>query len=102
MRDARSSVTVRIAGEEHVLKSAAEPEYTSQCAQFLDDQVTALRRVARLPDTHRAIVLAALSVVDQHFRTVAELEALRAEVAGRATALAERLEQKAGGTDPTS
>ncbi|MDE0393960.1 MAG: cell division protein ZapA [Gammaproteobacteria bacterium] len=102
MRDARSSVTVRIAGEEHVLKSAAEPEYTSQCAQFLDDQVTALRRVARLPDTHRAIVLAALSVVDQHFRTVAELEALRAEVAGRATALAERLEQNAGGTDPTS
>lgn len=102
MPDARSSVTVRIAGEEHVLRSAAEPAYTSRCAQFLDDQVTAIRRVARLPDTHRAILLAALSVVDQHFRTVAELEALRAEVTDRATALAERLEETAGGADPAS
>lgn len=102
MRDTRSSVTVRIAGEEHILRSAAEPEYTTRCAQFLDDQVTAIRSVARLPDTHRAIVLAALSVVDQHLRTVAELEALRAEVAGRATALAERLEDMASGADQAS
>ena len=102
MRDGKQSVTVRIAGEEHVLRSAAEPEYTSRCAQFLDDQVTAIRRMARLPDTHQAIVLAALSVVDQHFRTVAELEALRVEVAGRATALAEQLEDTAGGEDPAS
>ena len=93
MREAKTAVTIRIAGEEHVLRSAAEPEYTMRCAKFLDDRVAEIRTLSRLPDTHRAVVLAALSVTDQYFRTLSELEALKAEVTDRSTALTERLEE---------
>ncbi len=93
MHEAKTTVTIRIAGDEHVLRSAAEPEYTRQCAKFLDDRVAEIRSLSRLPDTHRAVILAALSVTDQYFQTLSELEALKAEVTDRSTALTEQIEE---------
>ena len=92
MVDAKATVRIRIAGQDHVLRSAADPEYAKRCADFLDERVAEIRTRSRVPDTHRAVVLAALQVADLYFQTVAELEALKADVADRTRALAEVLE----------
>ncbi len=92
MYESKSTVKVRIAGQDYVLRSGAEAEYTERCAKFLDDRVAEVQSLSRVPDTHRAVVLAALSVTDEYFRTVSELEALKADVAERSGVLAARLE----------
>jgi len=96
-------VTVRIAGEEHNLRSAADPEYTRECARYLDERIQEIRRSAGVVEAHRATILAALSLTDQFLRAEGELERLRREVASRATNLARRIEHEespedAGGT----
>lgn len=90
----KSSVTVMIAGEEHVLRSTAEPEYTRRCAEFLEDRVKEIRSLSRIVDSHRAVILAALSITDHYFQAREELEQLRKEVQTRSTTLAERVERE--------
>ncbi len=92
----KRSVTVRIAGEEHLLRSTAEPEYTKRCAKFLDDRVREIRRLSRLDDNHRAVIIAALSITDSYFQTQDELDRLKEEVTSRSMALAERIEKGLG------
>lgn len=94
--ESKRSVTVRIAGEEHVLRSTAEPEYTKRCAKFLDDRVREIRTLSRMADDHRAVILSALSITDHYFQTQDELDQLKEEVTSRSTALAERLEKELG------
>ncbi len=92
----KRAVTVRIAGEEHVLRSTAEPEYTKRCAEFLDDRVVEIRTLSRLADNHRAVILAALSITDRYFQMQDELDRLREEVTSRSMNLVERLEKELG------
>ncbi len=98
-----SVVTVRIAGEEHNLRTAADPEYTRECARFLDERIREIRESVGVVELHRATILAALSLTDRLLRTERELERLRREVASRATNLARRIEEEEGrgsGHDP--
>lgn len=88
----KSSVTVRIAGDEHVLRSTAEPEYTKKCARFLDERVREIRTLSGLADTHRAVILAALSITDRYFQSLEELDQVRREVTDRSKALADEVE----------
>ncbi len=99
----KKAVTVRIAGEEHILRSTAEPEYTRGCAEFLDERVRDIKALSGLSDTHRAVILAALSITDHYFQARDELEQLRKEVTARSTALARRVEEEVGraSTPPT-
>jgi cell division protein ZapA len=96
--DTRQSVTVDIAGERHVLRSDASPEYTKSVAAHLDATIRALGFGNTL-DPHRAAILAALTITDELYRTRAELRDLKEEVARRSTRLAEMME-KAAGADP--
>ncbi|MEX0935298.1 MAG: cell division protein ZapA [Gemmatimonadota bacterium] len=95
----KTSVTVRIAGEEHVLRSTAEPEYTRDCANYLDDRIREIRDVGGLADSHRAVILAALSITDRYFQAQDELERLRREVVSRSSNLARRIEEELDGSD---
>ena len=97
LRDARAlhSVTVVIAGEKHVLRSAAEPEYTRAVAAHVDATLRKLDVGALEP--HRAAILAALFVTDELFRARDQLRRLREDVEQQTLRLAERLEQ--GATD---
>jgi len=88
----KSSVTVRIAGEEHTIRASAEPEYTRQCAKAVDDRIHEIRMQAGLIEGHKAAILAALSIADELFQVRTELQQVRKEVASRATNLARRLE----------
>lgn len=91
------SVTVRIAGEEHVIRANAEPTYTRSCATFVDERIAEIRRAAGLIEGHKAAILAALSITDEYFQARAELERVQGDLATSVDALAERLEEGLGG-----
>lgn len=90
----RHSVTVRIAGEEHLLRSTAAPEYTVRCAEFLDERIQEIREASGLSESHRAVILAALSVTDRYLQTKDELDRLRREVTSRSMNLVRRIEDE--------
>ncbi len=89
----RSAVTVRIAGEEHAIRSSAPPEYTRRCARIVDERITEIRRRSGLVEGHRAAILAALSITDEFYQAREELQRLREEVARRTTGLTGRIDE---------
>lgn len=88
----KTSVTVRIAGEEHTIRASAEPSYTKKCAQLVDDRIHQIRLQAGLIEGHKAAILAALSIADECFQAQEELERVRRELSGRVHELAERIQ----------
>lgn len=89
---ARSSVTVRIAGEEHTIRANAEPDYTRRCAAVVDERISRIKEQSGLLETHRAAILAALSITDELLQSRQALDQYRNELASRAENLARRLE----------
>ena len=89
----KTSVTVRIAGEEHTIRASAEPEYTRRCAKMVDDRIHKIRMAAGLIEGHKAAILAALSIADECFQARDDLERLRADLARQVDALAEQVER---------
>jgi cell division protein ZapA len=90
----RTTVTVRIGGEEHMLRTAADPDHTRACAALLDDRIREIRAHSGLVEGHRAVILAALAITDQYLRTREDLDRLRREVTSRTTNLAKRVEEE--------
>ncbi len=90
----RHKVTVEIAGEEHVLRSDAPPEYTRAVAAHVDHTIRSLAGAQTL-EPHRAAILAALSITDELLRAREELRTLREDAARRADELAHELEEAA-------
>ena len=88
----KSLVTVIIAGEEYALRSEATPEYTRECARYLDNTISDIRRQARMIEPHKAAILAALSIVDQYFKASRELDGVRANSEAAAGRLAAEIE----------
>ena len=89
----KTSVTVRIAGEEHTIRASAEPSYTRKCAKLVDDRIHQIRLQAGLIEGHKAAILAALSIADECFQAQEELRQVRSDVSGRATELTRRIEK---------
>lgn len=90
--DRRRGVAVRIAGEEHTIRADAEPDYLRACARHVDDRVAEIRGKGGLIETHKATILAALSIADELFQAREELEQVRREAGIRAGALARQVE----------
>ena len=40
----KQSVTVSIAGEEHAIRSSAEPDYTRLCAEYVDKRIHDIKK----------------------------------------------------------
>jgi cell division protein ZapA len=95
MNDAekRRGVSVRIAGDEHTIRANAEPEYMRACARYVDERISDIRSKGGLIETHKATILAALSISDELFQAREELDRLRRDVASRAEELTRRLEE---------
>ena len=91
MSSDKTSVTVRIAGEEHTIRASAEPAYTRRCAKLVDDRIHQIRLQAGLIEGHKAAILAALSIADECFQAQEELARVRHDVAERAEELAARI-----------
>ncbi len=88
----KAAVTVRIAGEEHTIRANAQPAYTKKCAKLVDERIASIRAMSTLIEGHKAAILAALSIADEYFQALEELERVRQDAASRANDLAERVE----------
>jgi cell division protein ZapA len=91
----RATVTVRIGGEEHVIRANVEPDYTLRCAEWVDRRIMEIRSQVGLIESHKVAILAALSITDELFQARAQLREVRDSTANRARALAFRLESAA-------
>ena len=76
----RSSVTVRIAGEEHTIRANVEPDYTRRCAQLVDERIREIRSRSGLLETHKAAHV--------------QLESAGKDVEERAARLTARIEEE--------
>jgi len=88
----KSAVTVRIGGEDHVIRANVAPEYTLRCAKWVDDRISEIKGQLGLIESHKAAILAALSITDELFQAQDEVGTLRREGAKKAESLARRLE----------
>ncbi len=95
--DRRESVTVSIAGEEHTIRSSAEPEYTARCAGYVDRRFHEIKKQVGLLEAHKVAILAALSITDELFQAQDTQEQSGSQIAERVNALAARLEDTVSG-----
>ena len=93
----KTSVTVRIAGDEHTIRASAEPAYTRRCAKLVDDRIHQIRLQAGLIEGHKAAILAALSIADECFQAQEDLAGIRQDLAARAAELSRRLQDATEG-----
>lgn len=89
----KHSVTVRIAGEEHVIRAAAPAEYTRACASLVDGRIMEIRSKTGLIEPRKAAILAALSISDELLQAREQVARLQADVEGRTGALVARIEE---------
>ena len=90
--NAKKAVTVRIAGEEHTIRSNTEPEYTTRCAAHVDQRIHEIKKQVGLLEGHKVAILAALSITDELFQLLDTQEESGSQIAERGNALAARLE----------
>lgn len=98
----RTRIRVRIAGEEHAIRSAADPEHTRRCAALVDERIREVQERSGLLENHRAAILAALSIADEYVRAADQLQGARSEAMERADALVRRVEAGLTGRTPPS
>jgi cell division protein ZapA len=87
MTEKRHVAKVNIVGEEYTIRSDATPEHTRAVAAYLDREIRKVLGANALIETHKAAILAAMSITDELLRerTTArivedELRGLGAEV----------------------
>lgn len=95
----KTVVTVTIAGEEYTIRADATPEYTEQCAAYVDDTIGEILAQGSLIQAHKAAILGALAITDQLFRAREEAENLRSEMARLASNLATDIETRLASPD---
>jgi cell division protein ZapA len=90
------SVTVRIAGDEHVIRSNAKPEHTIKCADLVSSRIEDIRQRAGLLETHKAAILAALSLADELLQAQDQDSRTEEGLGVRAQTLTQRIERALG------
>jgi cell division protein ZapA len=90
----RHVVTVEIAGEEYSIRAQASPEYTRECAAYVDRALSEIMRQGSIIQAHKAAILAALAMADELFQARSELDSLRTEVSLRADGLLAEIEDR--------
>jgi cell division protein ZapA (FtsZ GTPase activity inhibitor) len=85
-------ISVRIGGEEHVLRSDADPEHTLRCARLVDQRIAEIRGRVGALEGPRVAILAGLSLADELFQLRDEHARLQDELAVRSHELVRRVE----------
>lgn len=88
----KPGVRVTIFGEEYVIRSDRDPEYTRKCARVVDEAIQQAHLRSRAKEPHKAAILAAMEITDRYFRLRARLERLRREAEERVAELREEVE----------
>jgi cell division protein ZapA len=68
MTDKRHVAKVNIVGEEYTVRSDATPEHTRAVAAHLDREIRKVLGANSLMETHKAAILAAMSITDELLR----------------------------------
>ena len=68
MTTTKNAVRVIIGGEEYTVRSELPPEYTREVAAYLDAALKRVRDSLPMVETHKAAILAALSITDELFQ----------------------------------
>lgn len=68
MSEKRNVARVNIVGEEYTIRSDASPEHTRAVAAHLDREIRKVLGANALIETHKAAILAAMSITDELFR----------------------------------
>jgi cell division protein ZapA len=64
----KNAVRVVIGGEEYTVRSELPPEYTREVAAYLDAALKRVRDSLPMVESHKAAILAALSITDELFQ----------------------------------
>jgi cell division protein ZapA len=64
----KNAVRVIIGGEEYTVRSELPPEYTREVAAYLDAALKRVRDSLPMVESHKAAILAALSITDELFQ----------------------------------
>ena len=99
MSQERTVVTVTIAGEDYNIRALASPDYTRECAAYVDRTLSEIMRQGTLVQAHKAAILAALALSDELFQARHELESLRAELARRSEVITAQIESRLAAFD---
>jgi cell division protein ZapA len=68
MSGARHSTRVTICGEDYTIRSDTAPEHTRAVAAHVDKAIREVMTSAAVVESHKAAILAALSITDELFR----------------------------------
>ncbi len=68
MSDKRNVAKVSIVGEEYTIRSDVSPDHTKAVAAYLDREIRKVLGANALIETHKAAILAAMSITDELFR----------------------------------
>ena len=79
-----------------MIRANVEPEYTIRCAKWVDDRISEIRNQLGLIESHKAAILAALSITDEFFQAQIQAESHRTAGTVRADALVRKLELALG------
>ncbi len=64
----KHSTRVSIVGEDYTLKSDVSPERTREIAAYVDQAIRQVMSSASVVESHKAAILAALSITDELFK----------------------------------
>lgn len=92
MTESRTVVTVEIAGDEYTIRADATPDYTRECARYVNRTLEQIMARGSLIEAHKSAILAAMALADQLFQARAEVESLRDELARKSARLLEEIE----------
>lgn len=101
-QEGRAVVTVTIAGEEYMIRADATPDYTLECADYLDRIIAGIQEKSKVVEGHKTAILAGLALTDQLFQARAETEALHREIARLAERLSADIERRLAAPDLAS
>jgi cell division protein ZapA len=87
MSGSKHSTRVTICGEDYTIRSDASPEHTRAVAAHVDQAIREVMGSATVVESHKAAILAALSITDDLFKERAE----RGELADDMRALSSEL-----------
>ena len=78
----RSVAKVNIVGEEYPIRSEAPPEHTRAVASYLDREIRKVLGANALIETHKAAILAAMSLTDELRRERRTAKSIEDELRG--------------------
>jgi cell division protein ZapA len=80
--DKRHVAKVSIVGEEYTIRSDATPEHTRAVAAYLDREIRKVLGGNALIETHKAAILAAMSITDELLRERETATVVEEEIRG--------------------